>query len=150
MPKFSVEGEGGRIMSQPWDGKPIEHIPDPEVLPKAQRRQYSAEYKRRILEEYEACSALGEKGALLRREGLYSSNITNWRRQRERGELEGLASKQRGPRSDPQAVEVARLKRENEQLRKRLEQAELIIEVQKKISQIMGISGEEQQLDDPS
>jgi transposase len=103
-----------------------------------------------FVEEYEACNGLGEKGALLRREGLYSSNITNWRRQRERGELEGLASKRRGPKSDPQAVEIARLKRENEQLRKRLEQAELIIEVQKKISQIMGISGEEQQLDDPS
>jgi transposase len=137
-------------MSHPWDGKRAEQIPDPEVLPKAQRRQYSAEYKRRILEEYEACREPGEKGALLRREGLYSSNITNWRRQRERGELERLASQKRGRKADPQAAEIARLKRENERLRKRLEQAELIIEVQKKVSQIIGIPVEENQLDDPS
>jgi len=112
---------------------------DPEVVPKAKKRQYSAEYKRRILQEYEACRELGERGALLRREGLYSSNITNWRRQRERGELTGLTSKKRGPKADPQAVENVRLRRENERLKKRLEQAELIIDVQKKVSQLLGI-----------
>ncbi len=63
-------------MSQPSNGKSVEQIPDSEVLPKAQRRQYSAGYKRQILQEYEACQQLGEKGALLRREGLYSSHIT--------------------------------------------------------------------------
>lgn len=88
-------------MSQQWDGKRAEPIPDPEVEPKAQRRQFSAEYKRRILQEYEACSKLGEKGALLRREGLYSSNLTNWRRQGERGELAGLASKKRVRKAIP-------------------------------------------------
>jgi len=136
-------------MSHPWDGKRCEQVPDPEVIPKAQRRQYSAQYKRCILQEYEACREPGEKGALLRREGLYSSNITSWRRQRERGELEGLAPKPRGPKADPQATEIARLQRENEQLRKRLEQAELIIEVQKKVSQMLGLSttGE---VDEPS
>lgn len=112
---------------------------DPEVVPKAKKRQYSAEYKRRILQEYEACRELGERGALLRREGLYSSNITNWRRQRERGELTGLTAKKRGPKADPQAVENVRLRRENERLKKRLEQAELIIDVQKKVSQLLGI-----------
>jgi transposase len=136
-------------MSQPSNGKPIDQIPDSEVLPKAQRRQYSAEYKRQILQEYEACSALGEKGALLRREGLYSSHITTWHRQSERGELEGLAPQKRGPKGDPQAAELARLQRENERLRKRLEQAELIIEVQKKVSQILGIPVEENGLDEP-
>jgi len=87
--------------------------PEPEVVPKAQRRQYTAEYKQRILREYEACTEPGERGALLRREGLYSSNMTNWRDQRERGALAGLSSKKRGPKENPQAVELARLKREN-------------------------------------
>jgi transposase len=137
-------------MSQQWDGKRAEPIPDPEVEPKAQRRQFSAEYKRRILQEYEACTKLGEKGALLRREGLYSSNLTNWRRQGERGELAGLASKKPGPKSDPQAEEIARLKRENAALRKRLEQAELIIEVQKKVSQILGLSVKQDEPDEAS
>jgi len=136
-------------MSHHSDGKYVDQIPDPEVLAKAQRRQYSAEYKRRILQEYEACTGLGEKGALLRREGLYSSHLTTWRRQRERGELEGLAPQKRGPKADPHAAELARLQRENERLHKRLEQAELIIEVQKKVSQILGISSEEIRPDDP-
>ena len=136
-------------MSPSTNGKSIDPIPDSEVQPKAQRRQYSAEYKRQILQEYEACQQLGEKGALLRREGLYSSHITTWRRQRERSELEGLAPQKRGPKADPQAVELARLQRENERLRKRLEQAKLIIEVQKKVSQILGIPMEENELDDP-
>jgi transposase-like protein len=132
-------------MSHHSDGKYVDQIPDPEVLAKAQRRQYSAEYKRRILQEYEACTGLGEKGALLRREGLYSSHLTTWRRQRERGELEGLAPQKRGPKADPQTAELARLQRENERLHK----AELIIEVQKKVSQILGISSEEIRPDDP-
>lgn len=136
-------------MSQPTDGQYISPIPDAEVLPKAQRRQYSAEYKRQILAEYEACHEMGEKGALLRREGLYSSHLTTWRRKRERSELEGLTSQKRGPKADIQAIENARLKRENERLRKRLEQAELIIEVQKKVSQILSIPVEEADLDDP-
>jgi transposase-like protein len=123
---------------------------DPEVVPKAQRRQYTAEYKRQILEEYEACSEPGEKGAMLRREGLYSSHITTWRRQRERGEMAGLGSKKRGPKEDPQAKENVRLRRENERLKKRLEQAELIIEVQKKVSQILGIEMRENEAEDLS
>jgi len=109
------------------------------VVPKAKKRHYTAEYKRRILQEYEACTEPGARGALLRREGLYSSNLSNWRRQRERGELAGLAARKRGPKADPQAVENARLRRENERLKKRLEQAELIIDVQKKVSQLLGI-----------
>ena len=137
-------------MSHAWDGKRVEPIPDPEVVPKAQRRRFSAEYKRRILQEYEACTKPGQRGALLRREGLYSSYITTWRRQRDRDELEGLGPQKRGHKGDPQAAVIARLKRENERLRKRLEQAELIIEVQKKVSQILGIPVEEHELDDPS
>lgn len=106
--------------------------PDPEVVPKAARRKFRAAYKLRILQEAEACTQPGELGALLRREGLFSSYLTKWRRQRERGELNGLTPKRRGRRTDPQAAEIVRLRRENERLQTRLERAEAIIEVQKK------------------
>jgi transposase-like protein len=112
--------------------------PDPQVLPKAERRKFSAEYKLRILAEADACSARGEIGSLLRREGLYSSHLDKWRRQRERGALEGLRGQKRGRKPDPQAAELARLQRENEQLRARLERAEHIIDVQKKLAQLLG------------
>jgi len=125
-------------------------MPKTEVVVKAQRRQYTAEYKLRILREVEACQGSGEIGALLRREGVYSSNLTNWRRQRERGELDGLSAHKRGPKVDPQAAELARLKRENERLQERLRKAELIIEVQKKVAQILGVSIEEEPPDEAS
>ena len=137
-------------MSHQWEGQQDEPIPDPEVEPKAKRRQFSAEYKRRILQEYEACRQVGEKGALLRREGLYSSHITDWRRQRARGELAGLGSKKRGPKRDPQAEEIARLKGENVRLRQRLAQAERIIEVQKKVSQLLGLADEQDEAGEAS
>ena len=127
-------------MSHDQDNKAVQQEPDPEVVPKAKRRQFSAKYKRRILNEYEACNEPGEKGTLLRREGLYSSHITAWRRQKERDELDGLKPKKRGPKKDSQAAEIARLKKENERLSQRLKQAELIIEVQKKISQLLGLT----------
>ena len=114
-------------------------VPDPEVVPRAKRRQFSAKYKLRILTEADQCTQRGEIGALLRREGLYSSHLTTWRRQRDRGQLAGLSSKKRGRKPDPQAAELARLQRENEQLKARLEQAETIIEVQKKLSQMLGL-----------
>ena len=107
-------------------------VPEPEVLPRAKRRQFSAEYKLRILEEVDACIQRGQIGALLRREGLYSSHLSTWRQQRARGQLEGLSPKKRGRKApDPAEVELARLRRENERLRGRLEQAELIIDVQR-------------------
>ena len=115
-------------------------IPDPEVTPKAQRRRFSAEYKLRILREAEACNEAGELGALLRREGLYSSHLTEWRRQRAAGELAGLQPRKRGRVSDPLAVELAQAQQENERLHARLAQAELVIEVQKKLSQLLGLS----------
>jgi len=113
--------------------------PDPEVLLKAERRRFSAEYKRRILQEADACTQPGEVGALLRREGLYSSHLTTWRQQRERGELQGLTPAKRGRKADPQAAEIARLQRENERLKAQLARAELIIDVQKKLSQMLGL-----------
>jgi transposase len=134
-------------MSQNRNGKVSEKMPETEVVEKAQRRQYTAEYKLRILQEVEACKEKGEIGALLRREGLYSSLIYKWREQRNRGSLEGLSAHKRGPKVDSQAVEIARLQRENERLRKRLDQAELIIDVQKKVAQMLGVPVEEQDLD---
>jgi transposase len=115
------------------------NVPDPEVVVKAQRRHFSAEYKRRVLQEAEACTQRGEVGALLRREGLYSSHLTTWRHQRQRGELQGLTPAKRGRKADPQAAETARLVRETERLKVQLARAELIIEVQKKVSQLLGL-----------
>jgi transposase-like protein len=115
-------------------------VPDPEVILRAKRRQFSAKYKLRILTEADQCTQRGEIGALLRREGLYSSHLTTWRKQRDRGQLEGLTPKKRGRKPDPQATELARLQRENERLKARLEQAETIIEVQKKLSQMLGLT----------
>jgi transposase-like protein len=118
--------------------------PDPEVLPKAKRRKFSAEYKRRILEEADNCTESGQIGALLRREGLYSSHLTTWRRQRDRGLIQALSPKKRGrKRKDELEREVVRLQRENERLRASLEQAEMIIDVQKKLSRLLGLETEE-------
>lgn len=115
--------------------------PDPQVLERAVRRTFDRDYKLRILQEADACTKSGERGALLRREGLYSSHLTAWRQQRTAGGLAGLAPKQRGrkPRAvDPLAEENLRLRRENERLATRLKQAETIIEVQKKVAEILG------------
>jgi transposase-like protein len=112
--------------------------PEPEVASKAKRRRFSAEYKVRILAEADACTERGAIGALLRREGLYSSHLDKWRKQRDRGALAGLRGRRRGRKPDPQAAEIARLQRENEQLRSRLEQAEQIIDVQKKLAELLG------------
>jgi transposase-like protein len=109
-----------------------------EVVAKAKRRQYPAEYKLQILRELDQCKSPGEVGALLRREGLYSSLVSKWREQREKGSLSGLAGQRRGPKVDPNAAELARLQRENQRLKEELERAELIIEVQKKVAQLVG------------
>ena len=116
--------------------------PDPEVCEKKPRRHFTAAYKLRILKEFDACTQPREKGALLRREGLYHSNICTWSRQREKGELQGLTPKKRGRKArevNPLTTSVARLERENKRLNEKLRQAETIIEVQKKISEILGI-----------
>ena len=109
-----------------------------EVMVKAKRRQYSTDYKLRILRELDECQGKGEVGSLLRREGLYSSLVSKWREQRERGSLNGLVGQRRGPKVDPNAAELARLQRENQRLQEALERAELIIEVQKKVAQLVG------------
>jgi transposase-like protein len=112
---------------------------DPEVNAKPERRRFSAEYKRRILEEADACTEAGQIGALLRREGLYSSNLVHWRRQRAEGALKALSPKKRGPKPDPLADENAALRRRIERLETDLKRAETIIEVQKKLSELLGL-----------
>lgn len=119
-------------------------MPEPEVLPRAKRRQFSAGYKLRILAEADASTKRGQIGAILRREGLYSSHLSKWRQQRLLGQLEGLSPKKRGRKApDPAEVELARLRQENERLRSRLEQAEIIIDVQKKLSRLLGLTEDE-------
>ena len=107
-----------------------------EVAPKAQRRTFSAAYKQQLLQAADACHQPGQVGALLRREGLYSSHLTGWRRQRDRGALD---PQKRGKPADPQAKEVARLQRQNERLQAQLSQAGTIIEVQKKLCTLFGL-----------
>jgi transposase-like protein len=115
---------------------------DPEVAAKAARRQYSAAYKRRILQEADRCGP-GGVAALLRREGLYSSHLTSWRKQREAGEIAGLEPRRRGKKPvlrNPLAAENERLRREVQRLEKRLRQAETIIEVQKELCDVLGLT----------
>jgi transposase len=122
-------------------GSPISQ-PDPEVSERAARRRFNAEYKLRVLRQADACTGTGELGALLRREGLYSSHLTTWRRQREQGSVAALSPKKRGRPavpSSPLARRVAELERENARLTQRLQQAETIIAVQKKLSEALGI-----------
>jgi len=117
------------------------NVPDPEVPDRAQRRRFTAEYKQRVLRLADACGR-GEVAALLRREGLYSSHLTGWRQERDSAQVHALAPKKRGPKliKDPKLVaDNVRLQRENRRLEHRLRQAETIIEVQKKVSEILGI-----------
>ena len=112
-----------------------------EVVAKAQRRRFTAEYKRRIVREADRCTKPGELGALLRREGLYSSHLTSWRAARDRGELAGLAPKPRGPKvtpADPRDKKIAEQEREIVRWKQRAERAEALVEVQKKVAALLG------------
>ena len=137
-------------MSEPTNGTVKEEKRNTEVVAKAKRRQFTSVEKLRMLREVEACRGSGEIGALLRREGLYSSYLSTWRRQRDLGELDNLSPQKRGPKPDPQALELARLQRENERLQARLRRAELIIEVQKKVARLLGEPLEEPSPEEPS
>ncbi len=118
---------------------------DPEVVPKATRRRWSAPEKLRVLHEADACTQPGQIGALLRREGIYSSQLHTWRHLRAQGQLQALSPQQRGPKptATPVDDEIATLRRENARLQAQLVRAETIIEVQKKVSQLLGISTSE-------
>ena len=114
---------------------------DTEVVPKAKRREFSVAYKNRILTEVDGCAEAGQIGSILRREGLYSSHLTTWRRQREQGELSGPTGTRRGrPARSEIEQEVTRLRQENEVLQQRLTQAEAILDIQKKVSLLIGLN----------
>ena len=113
--------------------------PDPEVPAKPTRRRFSAEYRLRILKEADACKKAGELGALLRREGLYSSHLITWRQQRDRGALTGMRATKRGPKPRPVDPRVKQLEAENRRLQRKLQRAETIITLQKKVAEILGI-----------
>ena len=121
------------------NGRPMA---DPAVLEKPVRRRFLAEYKLRILQQADRCTASGQLGALLRREGLYSSHLSTWREQRSQGMLAGLTAKRRGRKANSDAPLVAenqRLTRETQRLAAKLRQAETIIDIQKKLSEMLGI-----------
>src|SRR3990172_5733555 len=118
-------------------------VPEVEVAEKASRRQFSAEYKRKILKDADACTREGEIGALLRREALYSSHLAVWRAARERGEIAGLLPKKRGPKvtpPDPRDRKIVELERETRRWKSRAERAEALVDLQKKVSMILGIA----------
>jgi len=117
-------------------------VAEVEVSAKAQRRRFTAEYKRKILQEADVCKKPGEVGALLRREGLYSSHLATWRALRERGELAGLTSKKRGPKArevDERDLRIVELERQLARAEAKIERAELIIDVQKKLGRLLGV-----------
>ena len=127
----------------PSDKNPETIVTETEVTEKTSRRKFSASYKRKILQAADRCTTPGELGALLRREGLYSSQLAKWRELREQGELAGLTPKQRGPKAaevNPLAKTVAAQEREIAKLRVQLQKAEIVCAVQKKLSELLGIT----------
>jgi transposase-like protein len=150
--KYTGRGleETRRTTASPIDEAPVEAAapqpavipPDPEVVARPTRRRFTAEDKLRILQLADACTAGGSLGALLRAEGLYASNLTTWRRQRTEGVLSALMPQKRGRKASsrhPLQAENETLRQENARLSTRLKQAELIIDVQKKVSQMLGL-----------
>ena len=126
-------------MSMMVEGLPVAQ--ETEVVAKARRRRFTAAEKLRLLREAEGCTKTGELSALLRREGLYSSHLANWREARKRGELAGLTPQRRGPKAkavDPRDKRIAELERQTSRLQARLDLSEGLIELQKKVAQILG------------
>jgi transposase len=142
--RSETETGGGDIAGGARNGRAHESVPvpDAEVTAKARRRTFTAQYKLEILDAVEAARESGQIGALLRREGLFSSHLTKWNAQRRAGALTGLAPRRRGPKAEPPnplAKRNAELERENRRLHGRLAQAEAICEIQKKVSALLGI-----------
>ena len=134
----SRSGEAGKTVAPEL---PASLRPDPEIVADAKRRTFTAEYKQRILTEADAAAAQpGGIGALLRREGLYSSHLVTWRRERQAGVLKGLTPHKRGPKSRriAQEEEMQKLRRENQRLTEQLRKAEIVIDVQKKVGALLG------------
>ena len=135
-------GEVSKIAAEGTDPDRGLSRPNPEVPAQATRRRFSARYKLRILEQTDGCES-GEVGALLRREGLYCSNLQTWRRQRAEGTLQALSPRKRGRKSqpfNPLDAQVKQLQAENRKLHRKLEKAEIMLDIQKKVSDLLGIS----------
>ncbi len=123
-------------------------VPDPEVSERPTRRRFTAQYKQKIVREADACTEPGEIGSLLRREGLYSSLLGTWRKQRDTRELSALGPQKRGRKSEPVnplAKQLAQVEREKRELERQLKKAHLLLDLQKKVSEILGISLEERE-----
>ena len=132
-----------RMVSSESASPPVSPALSSEVVPHARRRSFSNATKRRILEAVDRCTQPGEVGALLRREGVYSSSLSTWRRQREANDLAALAPRKRGPKADPgraDTVLIAQLTRDNQRLQVSLDKANLVIEVQKKLAVLLGLA----------
>ncbi len=141
------EAEGAEVSERRGEraaaGAPmLTAVPDPEVPAKARRRRFTVAYKLRILRETESQHTPGAIGAVLRREGLYSTHLSAWRRERDRGALDSLSRRRRGRQPDPipgARQRIATLEAENVRLQERLRQAEAIISAQKKLAEILGL-----------
>ncbi len=131
--------EGARRASGDRTGRAAAGPPDPEVSEQAKRRRFTAEYKLRMVREAEACKGDGDVAALLRREGLYSSLLSSWRRQRDEIAKAGLTSRKRGRKAKVEDPRVKELERENARLQRRLARVETMLEIQKKTSELLGI-----------
>ena len=145
-PELPAPGVEERSDEAPGAGAPAGVAPDPEVLAKPTRRQFTAEYRLRILEEADRCTDRGEVGRLLRREGLYSSHLANWRKARREGALSGLKPKKRGrkpPEANPLTPKVKRLEAKVKRLEKELAAAHTILDVQGKVAGLLGFSLED-------
>lgn len=134
--------QGARRATEEVPTEPAGSVPDPEVVALAKRRRFSVKYKRRMLRAAAACKASGEIGALLRREGLYSSHLTHWRREIEAHDEAALGAKRRGPKPNAAKTEARKievLEHDVARLRRKLERAEQIIEAQKKLCDLLGL-----------
>jgi transposase-like protein len=136
---FAGETEGARRATGVSPAGAPEGVPDPAVEAKAKRRRFTAEYKLRILREVDRAKEPGEVGAILRREGLYSSLVSVWRRDRDRVAKAGLTARKRGPKAKAKDPKVKQLEREIAKLRRRNERVELMLSIQKKASELLGI-----------
>jgi transposase len=137
--ELAGETEGARRATGVSPAGPPPGVPDPGVEAKPKRRQFTAGYKLGILREVDRAKEAGEVGAILRREGLYSSHLVTWRRERDRAARVGLAARQRGPKARAQDPRVKQLERENAKLRRRLQRVETMLDIQKKASELLGI-----------
>ena len=138
----ATQGARRATEGAPDSAPPVVQPGDSEVVARAQRRKFSSLDKRRILNAADRCTKPGEVGALMRREGVYSSSLSTWRAQREVAELDAVAPQKRGPKIDPArapALQLAQITRERDSLREQLRKAQLIIDVQKKVTALLGL-----------